>query len=169
MILQGRLQPASTGHFHRSKIYRVETSKVIYRSGNVQADYRGFISAPLFKADSNSWMSPIDAWQPSQKLLFTDRCFSGYHPLSHREHVHLWMPFTLLRDFSPPVMRSHVSTEFLKRALYLYSSASIHIEWTCQLRSCLDLSCNRKMQSLKKQQNRSKSYLFMRIYNVQHQ
>lgn len=46
-------------------------------------------SAPLFNADSHSQMSPVDALQASQKLLFSDRCFSGYHPLSHCQHVHL--------------------------------------------------------------------------------
>lgn len=83
-------------------------------------------SAPLFNADSHSQMSPVDALQASQKLLFSDRCFSGYHPLSHCQHVHLWISFTLLRDFP---LQSSGPTEFLKCKIYLYSSAGIYVEW----------------------------------------
>lgn len=133
--LQGNLYPENIFIAQKTKEWRNSRSSMV--TGHFLTEYREFNNPPLFNADSNSQMSPADALQASQKLLFTDRCFSGYHPLSHCEHMHLWMSFTLLRDSPRPVLRSPVSTELFKSTLYLYSSAGVYVEWISQLRKCL--------------------------------
>lgn len=83
------LQTARSIFIARYKKKEGKTTRSSINSGDFVINYGGCKNARRFNADSNSQMSPVEALQASQKLLFTDRCFSGYHPHSHSQSVHL--------------------------------------------------------------------------------